>query len=264
MRAIAALVVASACSMTATQQNTWVHEPDYYSITADGSRSPRYSRIGEYTAFGAEGLGARARIIDAYAVAQHAAPPASDAVLFHAELPPGIAIDGRTVTVDPRAAFEPIGQYRLEYHLAAAPQDTEIVDDLHRLAKVTGADAIVVEVRHVGSADARVKQLGGFALRRRAVTAAAPRPARKTAQLDYRASDGCPTSDDVGAAIAKQLGYVPWDRNAPSTLHVDVMAIDRGYAASVRLGEGAPRRLSGTTCKRVTDALVSVIVIQLD
>jgi len=264
VRAIALLVFASACAMNQTQQNSWVHAPDYYSIDANGTRSDRYSRVNAYTEFGADGLGAQSKISEAYASAQHAPPPATDAI-FNAELPPGLSVDGRVVKVDPRASFEPIAQYEIEYQLGAAPPETDIVDDLQRLAKVTGADAIVVEVQRVGDADPRVKQLAGFALRRRDAVTAAPPMKRKTALLDYRATgDNCPSSADVSTAIAKRLGYTPWDPGATATMRADVVAIERGYAGSVRFGDAAPRTLRGSTCQRVTDAMISIAVIQLD
>lgn len=265
MRALVlAIIVAGCASMDQTQQNTWVREPDYYSITVDGQRSPRYSRVDEYTEYGANALGAQARISDAYASALHAPPPQTPAIFFHAELPPGVTIEGRTVKVDPRAPFEPIATYQLGYVLASAPQETEIVDDLHRLANVTGADAVVVIVGHVGAADPRVKLVSGFVLRQRRVEPVQAPVKRTTAQLDYRATgDGCPSAADVRSAIAKRLGYSPWESGA-RTLHAEVAPSGRGFAASIRVGEGTPRTLSASTCGRVTDALVSVVAIQLD
>lgn len=263
MRALVLLALA-ACAPPPPLQNTWVHAPDYYSVNADGTRSARYSRVDAYTAFGTSALGAQAVIAPAYERAQHAPPPARELVVFDAELPPGITVDGATMNVDPRAPYEPIGRFDVSYVLAAAPEERDIVDDLQRLAQVAAGDAVVIVVQHVGAADARVRAVEGFVLRRRAPVAHATHAHRQTARLDYTAAPECPSGDQIARAIAARLGYSPWAAAAPTTLHAEIAKDGRGFAASLRVGDARVRHLSAGTCKGVSDALVSIAVIQLD
>jgi hypothetical protein len=266
MRALGLLALAACASMTETQRNDWVQRPDYYSVDASGARLRRYSRIEQLVAYGEHGLGAQATIASAYESAQHAPPPEIETIVFAAELPPGITIDGRSVTVDPRAPYEPVAQFALGYWLEAAPQEPEIVDDLRRLASVTHGDAVVIEIEHVAPADARVKTVTGFVLHRREL-AAAPPPVdhHHKARLAYRASgDGCLDDAAFARAITSQLGYEPWDRDAAATLTAEIRGHRTGFTATLQVDRANPRRLSGTTCAGVTSALIAIAVLQLD
>ncbi|HEY1812912.1 MAG TPA: hypothetical protein VGG74_11230 [Kofleriaceae bacterium] len=264
MRAAILVCAVCACAKQPMPANSWVSEPDYYSVGSDGARSPRYSRIDDYTAYGSGGLGAQARIGDAYASAQHAPPPAIDPILFREELPPGIAVDGATLKVDPRSPYEPIGQFAISYALAAAPAEPDVVDDLERLAAVTRGDAIVLRLVHVADADPRVREMTGLVLRRRApAEVAAPPPTHRRAKLAYSASPGCPTSDELGRAIAARLGYSPWDASATTELRAQITRAPRGFEASLQIG-AATRRLSAASCRGLGDALVAIAVIELE
>jgi hypothetical protein len=250
-----------ACRMTETQQNTWVHDPGYYSIEADGSRTARYSRIEEFTAHGTQALGERARIVNAYATAQHAPAPTIELVVFASELPPGIRLDGGVIDVTPDAPYEVIGQYQLAYVLATAPMERDILDDLERLAFVTGGDAVVIELQHDGL---HVRGISGLVLHHRATVAPKPAATHHSVQLSYHATGaGCLTADELRAQIAARLGYAPW-ADAALPLHAEIAAADHGFVATVQLGETAPRKLTGTSCHAVTAAVISIVVIQID
>ena len=263
--AFVTLALVGACAKQPMPPNSWVSEPDYYSIDRQGARSPRYSRIDEYTEYGAAGLGAQQRVADAYANAQHAPPPAIDPILFHEELPPGITIDGATLKVDSRAPYEPISRFDIAYRLAAAPAEPDVVDDIKRLAAVTGGDAVVLQLVHAADADPHVRAMTGVVLRRRAPAAAAavPSPARRTAKLAYSASAGCPTTDELARAIATRLGYSPWNASAATELRAHIVTAPRGFEATLQIG-AATRRLSATSCRGLGDALVAIAVIELE
>jgi hypothetical protein len=265
MRALFVYLVLGACAKQPMPPNSWVSDPGYYSIALDGTRSPRYSRIDNYVAYGQNSLGAQARVSEAYASAQHASPPAIDPIVFHEELPPGITIDGETLKTDPRAPYEPIGRFDISYWQPAAPGEPDVVDDAKRLASVTGGDALVLAIVHVGAADPRVRGMTGLVLRHRQmipVGSTSSVPHRK-AKLAYSAAAGCPTSDELGRAISTRLGYSPWDSNAPTELRAQITPTPRGFEASLQIG-ASTRRLSATSCRGLGDAVVAIAVIQLE
>src|SRR6185503_9300587 len=101
-------------------------EANYYSINADGSRSEKYSRVNQWSTFGAGGLGAQSAIAAAYEDAQHAPPPANAVEIFNAALPPGVTLDHGTVKIDKAAPYEAIGRYEIGYWKASAPHETQI------------------------------------------------------------------------------------------------------------------------------------------
>jgi hypothetical protein len=263
MRALVCCVLVG-CASGPMPPASWVAEPEYYSIAEGGARVPRYSRVDEYVAYGANSLGAQARISDAYAAAQHEPPPSNDPILFHEELPPGIRIDGDTVRVDPRAPYEPIGRFAIEYRLEAAPDEPDVVDDIKRLASATRGDAIVLRIDHVADADARVHEMTGIVLRRRApAIAVAPAPNRRKVKLAYSASPSCLSRDELAHAIETRLGYSPWDAAAPIELRAEITSAGRGFQARLQIGDST-RQLAATSCRGLGDALVAIAVIQLE
>jgi len=155
---IAALLVLTACGLG--------RKANYYSINHDGSRSDSYSHINEYTSYGPDGLGQQQAISTAYEDAQHAPAPQLDVEIFNASLPPGVKLTGGVLEIDKEAPYEAVGRFEIGYWLESAPQETEVKDDLLRLASVTHTNVIVVEVDHVTHADPRVNHLVGVVLRK--------------------------------------------------------------------------------------------------
>jgi hypothetical protein len=284
LRITALGLVLAACT-PGIQRNDWVRRPSYYSVNRDGSRSAKYSRINQLVQYGPRGLGAQAQIAAAYEDAQHAPPPGRDVEIFNAEMPPGITIDNQMIHVDDRARYDVIARYEIGYWLEAAPQESEIADDLQRLAAVTATDAVVVEVRHMAHGDPRVNFLSGLVLRKRQAADArgagserapeqapgqalerAPVRVRRTARLDYIADGpGCLTTDELADEISARLGYVPWDPRATTALRVEIARREGSFEATLWLGDGAaPRRLTAASCRSVAEALISVVVTHLD
>lgn len=264
---LAGLVV-SACAKQPMPANSWVSDPGYYSIAADGTRTPRYSRIDHYVAYGNGGLGAQAHISDAYADAQHASPPTNDPIVFYEQLPPGFTIDGDTVKVDPRAPYVPIGRFDISYWQPSAPDEPDVIDDVKRLAAVTSGDAIVLQLEHVAAADPHVRRMAGLVLRGQKLIpigsgTSAPSVSHRKAKLAYSATAGCPTGDELGRAIATRLGYSPWDASASTELRAQITPTPRGFEASLQIG-ASTRRLSAAGCRGLSDALVAIAVIQLE
>lgn len=272
-------------------------KPSYYSVGADGVRSPRYARVNEYTSF--EGLGEQARISAAFEEAEHAPPPARDVEIFNASLPPGARLDGGLLHFDPGSPYEAVGRYELGYWYESWPREAQVRDDLVRLASVTETDAVVVEVHRVAHGDPRVTYMTGFVLRRRpdgsrggaveqgaqasAARAAAggpaktggrpaPRPQTRAA-LAYAGPRGCLTAEEFADEVSARLGYSPWQPGAPTRVEVTIEAAapvqghGRAGAPAFRamVGDGAARRaLEGGSCRAVTDAAVAAIVVRLD
>jgi len=261
------LALASACGP--------MRKDTYYSINADGSRSQRYSRINQYAGYGKDALGAQAKVAAAYEAAQHAPPPAIDIEVFNAALPPGVTLEDGAVEIAADAPYESVGRFEIGYWLDSAPQEAEVEDDLRRLAAVTSANVVVVEVTRVDHADTRVNFLSGILLRRRAVapeaapvaTAEAPVAARPhaSARLIYAATPrGCLTATELADEVSAKLGYSPWTELAERAVRVEIEREGDRYRATVAFGDGATKQLAGATCRTVTDAAISVVVVQLD
>jgi hypothetical protein len=250
-----------------------VRQPNYYSINPDGSRSEKYSRVNQWSSYGTSGLGAQAKIAAAYEDAQHTVAPTLDVAVYNASLPPGVSLEHGTVKIAPDAPYEAVGRFEIGYWTASAPREHELEDDLRRLASVTRGDTIVVEVQRVDHADDRVQYMNGIVLRKRGASAAAPAPApaaaaprpRAHARLVYKASgQGCLSEDEFADEVSAKLGYSPWRASAERTLHAELSRADGSYRATVSVPGAAPKQLSATTCKALTDAVVTVVVVQLD
>lgn len=247
-----------------------VRQPNYYSINADGSRSEKYSRVNQWSSYGTSGLGAQSKIAAAYEDAQHAAAPAVDVAVYNASLPPGVSLEHGTVKIAPDAPYEAVGRFEIGYWTASAPREHELEDDLRRLASVTHGDTIVVEVQRVDHADDRVQYMNGIVLRKRgAVAATPPAPAapraRAEARLVYKASgQGCLSEDEFADEVSAKLGYSPWRTSAARTLHAELARGEGDYRATISVAGASPKQLSAATCKALTDAVVTVVVVQLD
>lgn len=137
---------------------------NYYSISKDGSRSERYSRINQYTAFGKNALGAQKRIADAYEAAQHQEPPTLDVEIYNASFPKGVSLDGGLIEIAEGAPYEAIGKFEFAYWLDSAPREAEIEDDVRRLAMVAKGNVMVIEVTRFAHADDRVNFVSGVIL----------------------------------------------------------------------------------------------------
>ncbi|MBA3818021.1 MAG: hypothetical protein H0X17_03970 [Deltaproteobacteria bacterium] len=279
LRSIALLLVVA----TAPACADFVRKDNYYSVDPNGARSKKYSRINQYTGYGEGALGAQATIAAAYEDAQHAPPPTVELQVYSAALPPGVSLEHGAVKIAESAPYEAIGRYELGYWLASAPQETEVADDLERLAAVTGANVVIVEVTRVSHADTRVNYLSGILLRKRAVAAdgaSVPAPAiapstvptpakgarvRAQARLVYTAKPrGCLTTTEFADEVSARLGYSPWIDAATTALHAEIVQRGTAYRATVRLTDGTTKELTGETCRTLTDAVISVVVVGLD
>ncbi|MDQ3365876.1 MAG: hypothetical protein M3680_10655 [Myxococcota bacterium] len=276
LRSLALLLVITAvpaCADVGRKDN-------YYSVDPNGARSQKYSRINQYTGYGEGALGAQATIAAAYEQAQHAPPPTVELQVYNAALPPGVSLEHGAVKIAEGAPYEAIGRYEVGYWLGSAPQETEVTDDLKRLAAVTGANVVIVEVTRVSHADTRVNYLSGILLRKRAVagdgapaqaTAGASQSAtpgarvRAQARLVYAAKPkGCLTTTEFADEVSARLGYSPWIDAAPTALHTEIVQRGTAYRATVRLTDGTQKELTGETCRTLTDAVISVVVVGLD
>ena len=250
-------------------------QSNYYSINSDGSRSQRYARVNEYTSY--HGVGQQAAIAQAFDAAEHAPPPKLEIEVFNSSLPPGITLEGSSFKIDPQAPYEAVGQYELGYWLDSAPDESQIQDDLVRLASVTQATTVVVQVQRVAHGDPRVEFLSGILLRKHEVATAAPvhtaalAPAHKArthkqVALVYRASArGCLSADEFADEVSAKLGYSPWvpATGAPTTLSATLAASGQVVHATIAL-DADRQELTGATCKLATDAAISAILVRLD
>jgi hypothetical protein len=264
LRAALVLVAVTACSPGIYRAP--VREPNYYSINPDGSRSERYSRINQWASYGTNALGAQTKIAAAYEDAQHAPPPPVPVEVYNASFPPGVTLEDGTVRIAKDAPYEAIGRFEIGYWTQTAPREHEIEADLRRLASVTQGTTIVVEVQRVGHADDRVQYINGIVLRTRTAkpTASTPRP-RVHARLVYQPSgEGVLSEDAFADEVSAKLGYSPWQASAETTLRTEIRCRPGNYHATISLPGAPPKQLSGATCKHVTDAVVTVIVVQLD
>lgn len=143
--------------------------PGYYSISSDGTRSAKYSRINEYTEYGLDGLGAQAKVARVYEAAQHAPPPNIDVEIYNATLPAGVTITSDIVHIDDNAPYEGVGRFEIGYWRSAAPDDGQIGDDLKRLAAATNSNVAIVTIVHWDHGDTRVDHVKGLLLRKHPV-----------------------------------------------------------------------------------------------
>lgn len=268
LRLVVAIVTVAAC--TPGIYRAPVRQPNYYSINADGSRSEKYSRINQWSSYGTNGLGAQSKIAAAYEDAQHAPAPSVPVEVYNASLPPGVSLEHGTVKIEKDAPYEAVGRFEIGYWTQSAPRETEIEDDLRRLAAVTQGTTVVVEVQRVDHADDRVQYVNGIVLRKRgaaaapARTARTPRP-RTHARLVYKASgQGCLSHDEFADEVSAKLGYSPWQASADKTLYTEIRRGDGDYRATISVPGAEPKQLSGATCRTLTEAIVTVVVIQLD
>lgn len=246
---------------------------NYYSVNADGTRSKKYSRVNQYTSYGAGGLGAQAKIAAAYEDAQHAPAPNIEVEVLNAALPAGVTLEGGTIKIAPDAPFEAIGRFEVAYWLSSAPQETEVEDDLKRLAAVTSANVVVVEVARMAHGDPRVNFLTGILLRRGGERASATEPtaqparagARSRARLVYAANAyGCLSASEFSDEVSARLGYSPWVEDSAIEIHTELVANGKAFRATVKLADGTRKTLTGVSCKVLTDAVISAVVVQLD
>jgi|GEM_PF-3160825 len=269
MRALIVLAIA-ACTPTILRNDAKPTTTNY-SIASDGARLERYSRITRFTTpvelesrltFGPD----TASWARAYESAQHAPPPDAPFVIFNAKLPPGARLDGDVLVLAEQAPYVVFARFDLGYQAAGAPRASELGDDLARLAHLARADALVLETRSFADSDLRVQYVTGYILQRRAEPAA-PAVSRHQARLEYR-GEPCASGSALEHEIAARLGYAPWTDNAPQVIHAEVRHEPDGFHATltteIARTATAKRTLSARTCKLVTDALITVIVMQLD
>ena len=247
-------------------------QPNYYSVNPDGTRSDRYSRVNEYSAYGTSGLGAQQTISDAYEKAQHAAPPARDVKIFNSSLPPGVTLSNGVIQIDKDAPYEAIGRFEIGYWLSSAPNETEVKDDLVRLASVTDSSVVVVEVQRVSHADPRVNYLVGFVLREKqfaALTATGPTPPpvakpHARAKLAYEArGHGCLSMGEFSDEVSAVLGYSPWTADATRELKVRIAENAGAFKATITLPHAQSKDVQGATCQTATQAAVAVFAVAL-
>jgi hypothetical protein len=262
-RALALVIMLVGCGLG--------RQPNYYSIRPDGSRSEVYSRINEYASYETGGLGRQAAVAAAYEEAQHAPPPAKDVEIFNASLPPGVKATGGGIEIQPGTPLAGVGRFEIGYWLSSAPPETEVGDDLKRLAAVTNADVVVVEVQRVKHGDPRVNHLNGVLLRRVAQPTVVVSPVppvvrpRVTAQLVYQANArGCLSAGEFADEVSARLGYSPWVDASANTLHTEIVEQGGTYRATIRVPSGASKEVAGASCRAVTDAAISAIVVRLD
>ena len=248
-------------------------QPNYYSVNPDGSRSERYSHVNEYSAYGTAGLGAQQTVSDAYEKAQHAPPPSLDVKIFNSSLPPGVTLSNGVVQIDKDAPYEAVGRFQIGYWLSSAPKETEVKDDLVRLASVTDATVVVVEVTHVSHADPHVNYLEGFVLREKQLqllTATEPTPAPATkkaharAKLAYEArGPGCLSMGEFSDEVSAVLGYSPWTADATRELKVRIAENAGAFKATITLPHAQSKDVQGATCQTATQAAVAVFAVAL-
>jgi len=270
LRSLALLLVVTASTACAD----FGRKSNYYSVNADGTRSKKYSRVNQYTSYGTGGLGAQAKVAAAYEEAQHAPAPSIDVQVLNAALPVGVTLEGGTIKIAPDAPFEAIGRFEVAYWLSSAPQETEVEDDLKRLASVTRSNVVVVEVTRMGHGDPRVNFLSGILLRKGGApgsqpTAGVEQPARagarSKARLVYAAKAvGCLSESEFADEVSARLGYSPWVDDSAIEIHTELVANGKAFRATVKLADGTKKTLTGVTCKVLTDAVISAVVVQLD
>lgn len=263
-RIILVLVMLTACGLT--------RQPNYYSVNPDGTRSERYSHVNEYSAYGTAGLGAQQTVSDAYEKAQHAPPPALDVKIFNSSLPPGVTLSNGVVQIDKDAPYEAVGRFQIGYWLSSAPKETEIKDDLVRLASVTDATVVVVEVTHMNHADPHVNYLEGFVLREKplaALTATGTPPPVKAkshahAKLTYEArGPGCLSMEEFSDEVSAVLGYSPWTTDATREVKVRIAGDAGAFKATITLPHAPSKDIQGATCQTATQAAVAVFAVAL-
>jgi hypothetical protein len=264
-RIILVLVMLTACGLG--------RQPNYYSVNPDGSRSERYSHVNEYSAYGTSGLGAQQTVSDAYEKAQHARPPALDVKIFNSSLPPGVTLSNGVVQIDKDAPYEAVGRFQIGYWLNSAPQETEVKDDLVRLASVTDATVVVVEVTHVSHADPHVNYMEGFVLREKqlaALTATGPTPppapvkSHVHAKLAYEArGPGCLSMGEFSDEVSAVLGYSPWTADATREVKIRIAQDAGAFKATITLPHAPAKNIQGATCQTATQAAVAVFAVAL-
>ena len=249
-----------------------MRKSNYYSVNPDGSRSQKYSRLNEYSAYGTAGLGAQQKISDAYETAQHAPPPKREVEIFNSSLPAGVKLVDGVIQVDKDASYDAVGRFEIGYWLDSAPNETDVKDDLTRLAQVTDSDAVVVEVQHVAHGDPHVNYLVGFVMRnkkqmlsdRPAATAAVAKKHVK-AKLAYAApARGCMSSGEFADEVSARLGYSPWVKDAELELSANIVEQGGAFKATISSPKAEPKQLTGATCRNVIDAAIAVLVVRLD
>jgi len=272
LRSLVLLIALSAVAACAD----FGRKSNYYSVNNDGTRSQKYSRVNQYTGYGENALGAQATIAAAYEEAQHAPAPAIQVQVLNAALPAGVTLENGTIKIDKDAPYVAIGRFEVAYWLPSAPKETEIEDDLRRLAGVTKSNVVVVEVTRMGHGDPRVNYFSGILLHKGDAieasvvgTQVAAEPARTRARakahLVYEAkATGCLTATEFADEVSARLGYSPWVADGASSLHTEIAAQGKAFRATVRLADGTKKTLTGQTCKTLTDAVISAVVVQLD
>lgn len=246
-----------------------LRKDNYYSVNADGTRSKKYSRVNQYTSYGAGGLGMQAKIAAAYENAQHAPAPNIEVEVLNAALPAGVTLEGGTIKIAKNAPFEAVGRFELAYWLSSAPQETEVEEDLRRLAAVTSANIVVVEVARMAHGDTRVNSINGILLRKGAAGASIGEPARDPvrakARLIYASNAaGCLSATEFADEVSARLGYSPWVDDSAREIHTEIATHQKAFRATVRLADGTKKVLKAASCKLLTDAIVSTVVVQLD
>ena len=268
MRAFLLLTLLAVGGCTSGIYQAPVRKPNYHSINADGSQSKKYSRINQWSSYGTSGLGMQSRIAAAYEKAQHAPAPALEVEIYNASLPPGVSLEHGTVKIDEDSPYTAIGRFEIGYWQDTAPEESEVEEDLRRLAFITKADAVILEVQRVGHADARVLYMNGIVFRKRELEAAldpVTPPRRAQARLDYQAQgQGCLSPEEFADEVSAKLGYSPWQPDATTTLHAQIRCNKGEHNATLSMPGAESRQLHGATCKALTEKLVTVLVVQLE
>lgn len=130
------------------------------------------SRVNRYTAFGMAALGEQERVARDYETALKTPTPHVPVQILNATLPPGVEVKDGQIKVADGAPFQVIGEFEIGYWRSLQPNESEIVDDVKRMAKIVGADIVVVQVQKVSHGNPKVEFFTGIALK----NLAAPTP----------------------------------------------------------------------------------------
>ena len=105
--------------------------------------------------------------------------------------------------------------------------------------------------------------------RRQLLNAATAQPTstgvRAKARLIYASrAAGCLSATEFADEVSARLGYSPWVDDSAREIHAEIVNHDKAFRATVRLGDGTKKILTAVSCKLLTDAVVSTVVVQLD
>lgn len=100
-------------------------------------------------------------------------------------------------------------------------------------------------------------------------TAAAESEPKHALSYEARASLGCPSEDQLRAAVAAALGYQPFADDAPTIVSISVRAAHQAVRGRIemRLADGrrvGQRDLTAPTCEELWPALVLTVAMAID